>query len=126
MTDQEILDLAGDLETLLSEERALLLAGRAREAADLNSRKLSALTAIETVLANERPARPSPHLVQAIEGVVRMSRENSQLLAAVRNGLRSLIDRFEKPPEAAFVGCYRPGGSAMAFTKATGGYQKKI
>ena len=126
MTETEITGAARELGDILETEKAFLLAGRAREAADLSTRKLAALEAFEAAASGSLQQSLSPAGRRLIAEIARLSEENAQLFRSVRNGLQSLIARFEKPPEDAFVGCYRQGGAAVPFTKATGTYQRKV
>lgn len=126
MMEGKIQTAALDLEDILITERELLLAGRAREAAELSGEKLVALEAFESAFGARAPVAVSPQTRQLILDVIQLSEENAILLNAVRNGVRSLIGRFEGPAEDAFVGSYRMGGRQVAFSHATGQYFKRV
>ncbi|MFN3608061.1 MAG: hypothetical protein ACK4Y9_03260 [Hyphomonas sp.] len=124
--EEKIQSAALDLEDILLAEREALLAGRPREAAALSGEKLTALEIFEAAFGGRAPIAVSPATRQLVRDVIQLSEENALLLNAVRNGVRSLIARFEGPAGDAFVGSYRPGGSQIAFTNATGHYQKRV
>ncbi len=126
MTEDRIQSAALDLEDILIAERELLMAGRPREAAELSGEKLAALEAFETVFEARTPIAVSPQTRQIVLDVIQLSEENALLLTAVRNGVRSLIARFEGPAGDAFVGSYRQGGNQIAFSHATGQYLKRV
>lgn len=126
MMEGKIQTAALDLEDILINERQLLLAGRARDAAELSGEKLTALEAFENAFGARTPVAVSPQTRQLILDVIQLSEENALLLNAVRNGVRSLIARFEGPAGDAFVGSYRIGGRQVAFSRATGQYFKRV
>lgn len=126
MMEGKIQKAALDLEDVLITEREFLLAGRARDAADLSGEKLVALEAFENAFGARTPFAVSPKTRQIILDVIQLSEENALLLNAVRNGVRSLIGRFEAPADDAFVGSYRMGGRQVAFPNATGQYFKRV
>lgn len=126
MTEDRLQSAALDLEDILIAEREYLLAGQPRQAAELSAEKLSALEAFETAIGGGRPIAVSPQTRQLVQDIIQLSEENAVLLSAVRNGVRSLISRFEGPAGDAFVGSYRQGGSQIAFSHATGQYLKRV
>jgi len=125
MSEEKIQAAALDLEDILLAEREYLVAGLAREAAALSNEKLAALDAFESAFGNRTPIAVSPQTRQLVRDVIQLSEENGVLLNAVRNGVRSLISRFEGPMPDAFVGSYRQGGGQIAFSHATGQYMKR-
>lgn len=125
MSEQRIQTAALDLEDILLAEREYLVAGLAREAAALSDEKLAALEAFEAAFGNRAPIAVSAQTRQLVRDVIQLSEENGLLLKAVRNGVRSLISRFEGPAPDAFVGSYRQGGGQIAFSHATGQYMKR-
>ena len=125
MSEAQIQTTALDLEDILLVERDHLMAGRVREAAELSSEKLAALEAFENSFADRQPIAVTAETRQLIRDVIQLSEENGILLSAVRNGVRSLIARFEAPTSDAFVGSYRQGGSQIAFSNATGQFLKR-
>lgn len=125
MSEERIQTAALDLEDILIAEREYLVAGLAREAAALSNEKLAALEAFEAAFANRAPIAVSAQTRQLVRDVIQLSEENGILLKAVRNGVRSLISRFESPAPDAFVGSYRQGGGQIAFSHATGQYMKR-
>lgn len=126
MSEAQIQKAARELEEILVRERKMLLSGWVRDAVDLSGEKLSVLERFEKALNVRLPAPASAATRQLVQRVVQLSDENSLLLAAVRNGVRSLIARFERPAEDAYVGSYRQGGHQIAFTNATGQYLKRV
>ncbi len=126
MSEAQIQNAALDLEDILIAEREFLMSGRIREAADLSGEKLVALEAFENAFGERAPIAVSPATRQLVLDVLQLSEENAQLLNAVRNGVRNLISRFERPAEDAFVGSYRQGGRQIAFSNATGQYLKRV
>ncbi|ABI78451.1 hypothetical protein HNE_0263 [Hyphomonas neptunium ATCC 15444] len=124
--EEKIQSTALDLEDILIAEREFLMAGRVREAAELSGEKLAALEAFENIFGARTPIAVSAPTRQLILDVIQLSEENAILLNAVRNGVRSLIARFEGPAGDAFVGSYRQGGSQIAFSNATGQYLKRV
>lgn len=117
--------LIDDLVAVLEEEQALLSAARASEAADLASRKLAALQALEEGLQQAPPVQDMPRLRDSIGYIQRLAEENARFLEAIRHGLQSAITRIEGMNSSAYVGSYGRGGSQMAFTLATGGFNRK-
>ena len=126
MSEADIQNAALDLEDILLAERDFLMSGRVREAADFSGEKLAALEVFETAITGRGPVAVSGATRQLVQDVLQLSEENSQLLMAVRNGVRSLIARFERPAEDVFVGSYRQGGRQIAFSNATGQYLKRV
>lgn len=126
MTQQTLQDAARALADILTREHELLISGKVRDAADFNDRKLEALEAFTAALGSISPSDLPESTRDIIRSVLDLSQKNEGLFKSVRNGLRSLIDRFEKPADDSFVGCYAPGGNSVAFTGATGSYRKKI
>lgn len=126
MSEADIQNAALDLEDILLAERDFLMSGRVREAADLSGEKLLALEVFETAITGRGPVAVSAATRQLVQDVLQLSEENSQLLMAVRNGVRSLIARFERPAEDVFVGSYQQGGRQIAFSNATGQYLKRV
>lgn len=126
MSQAQIQNAALDLEDILIAERDFLMAGRVREAAELSGEKLTALEAFEGAITGRGPVAVSAATRQLVQDVLQLSEENAQLLMAVRNGVRSLIARFERPAEDVFVGSYQQGGRQIAFSNATGQYLKRV
>ncbi|MFN4183316.1 MAG: hypothetical protein ACK4M6_00895 [Hyphomonas sp.] len=126
MSEQSIQTSALDLEDILIAEREYLMAGLVREAANLSGEKLAALEAFEAAFGGRTPIAVSGETRQLVLDVIQLSEENALLLTAVRNGVTSLIGRFERPGDDAFVGSYRQGGSQIAFSHATGQYLKRV
>lgn len=126
MSEADIQTAALDLEDILISEREFLMAGRPREAAELSGEKLAALEAFESAFGGRAPIAVSAQTRQLVLDVIQLSEENAVLLNAVRNGVRSLIARFEGPAGDAFVGSYQQGGRQIAFSHATGQYLKRV
>lgn len=126
MSETQIQNAALDLEDILIAERDFLMTGRVREAAELSGEKLVALEAFEGAITGRGPVAVSAATRQLVQDVLQLSEENAQLLMAVRNGVRSLISRFERPAEDVFVGSYQQGGRQIAFSNATGQYLKRV
>lgn len=126
MSEAQIQNAALDLEDILIAERDFLMTGRVREAAELSGEKLTALEAFEAAITGRSPVAVSAATRQLVQDVLQLSEENAQLLMAVRNGVRSLIARFERPAEDVFVGSYQQGGRQIAFSNATGQYLKRV
>lgn len=126
MSEAQIQNAALDLEDILIAERDFLITGRVREAAELSGEKLTALEAFEGAITGRGPVAVSAATRQLVQDVLQLSEENAQLLMAVRNGVRSLIERFERPAEDVFVGSYQQGGRQIAFSNATGQYLKRV
>lgn len=113
------------LRELLLAERELIVSGRAREAAALIQDKASALQAVENAISAPQINQVSTPQRREVEAVVQMARENAVYFVAIRNGLRSAIQRLEGMHDNAYVGSYGRGGMKMAFPQATGSYRKK-
>ncbi|KCZ97659.1 hypothetical protein HPO_14237 [Hyphomonas polymorpha PS728] len=126
MSEAQIQSTALDLEDILIAERDLLMTGQVREAADLSGEKLAALEAFEGAITGRGPVAVSAATRLLVKDVLQLSEENAQLLNAVRNGVRSLIARFERPADDVFVGSYQQGGRQIAFSNATGQYLKRV
>ncbi|PKP83098.1 MAG: hypothetical protein CVT79_03365 [Alphaproteobacteria bacterium HGW-Alphaproteobacteria-18] len=126
MIEQRIQTSALDLEDILIAEREYLMAGLVREAANLSGEKLAALESFEAAFGERTPIAVSGETRQLVLDVIQLSEENALLLNAVRNGVTSLIGRFQRPANDAFVGSYRQGGSQIAFSHATGQYLKRV
>ena len=109
------------LKNILAEEREMLLAGMAHEAAGLVSEKMAALEAFDAMLG---PGSAAAYQ-RDIEAVIGMAKENAAHFSAVRNGLASAISRLGNLSDDSYVGAYGQGGQRTAFTKASGGYLKK-
>ena len=120
--DEALID---DLVAILEEEQALLSAARAAEAAELAGRKLAALQALEQSLQHSSPVQNTPRLRDGIGYIQRLAEENARFLEAIRHGLQSAITRIESMNSSAYVGSYGRGGSQMAFTLATGAFNRK-
>ncbi len=117
---------AADMEDILQLERRLLSAGEAREAAALSERKLSAFAAFQALLESGA-FRAAPQEARGqIERIGALAQENAALLAAVRNGLQSLMTRINQTSCSTYVGSYGQGGAQLAFRQATGGYVKRV
>ncbi|MCI4643279.1 MAG: hypothetical protein MRY64_00670 [Hyphomonadaceae bacterium] len=113
------------LRDLLTEERALIVTGRASEAAALIGDKAGALDQVEALInGGQADALPSAHR-RELQAIVRMAQENAVYFTAIRNGLRSAINRLETMHDNAYVGSYTRYGQQVAFPQATGSYQKK-
>lgn len=125
MSEDRIQTAALDLEDILIAEREYLMAGLPRDAAGLSDEKLVALEAFEAAFGTRTPLAVSAQTRQLVRDVIQLSEENALLLNAVRNGVRSLISRFEAPAADVFVGSYRQGGGQVAFSQATGQYLKR-
>lgn len=117
--------LIDDLVAILEEEQALLSAARAAEAAALTERKLAAMQALEHTLQQSPQQPATPRLRDALGQIQRLAEENARFLEAIRFGLQSAITRIESLNSSAYVGSYGRGGSQMAFSLATGGYNRK-
>ena len=125
MTVQIDFNALARLKELLITERELIVTGRASAAAALIQDKASALEEVEAVVNGPDMVRlPTPHQ-RELEAVVRMAQENAVYFTAIRNGLRSAINRLETMHANAYVGSYGRYGQQMAFPQATGSYQKK-
>ncbi len=111
------------LENLLKKERALLLSGEARQAAELNADKLALLDLLDPVETAGVLSEPMPPNLGAIQ---RLARENVVLLAASLNGLRSALSRLRRVEHDASVGTYGRSGAPLPFDSLTGGYQRKL
>jgi len=117
--------LIDNLVAILEEEHALLGASRAAEAAALMQPKLAALQALEQGLQQTGAAQASPRVRESIGYIQKLAAENARFLEAIRNGLQSAIARIEGLNSSAYVGSYGRGGTQMAFSLATGGYNTK-
>lgn len=122
MIDDSVFD---ELTSVLEEERELLAAGRPGEAAGLVERKLSALQAFEAGIRGAAPGTVSDRQRSLVERIQRLAAENARFLEAARHGIRSAISRLEGMNSSVYVGSYGRGGSQMAFTLATGGFNRK-
>lgn len=122
MIDDAVFD---ELTSVLEEERGLLSAGRAGEAAGLIERKLNALQAFEAAIRGAQPGSISDHHRRLAERVQRLANENARFLEAARHGIRSAISRLEGLNSSVYVGSYGRGGSQVAFSLATGGFNRK-
>jgi hypothetical protein len=120
--DETLID---DLAIILEEENALLVASRAAEAAALVERKLAALQAFEASARQAAPGQVSPQALEKAAYVQRLAAENARFLEAIRNGVQSAISRLEGLNSSAYVGSYGRGGTQMAFTLATGAFNRK-
>ena len=126
MSEQAIQTAALDLEDILLAERDYLMSGLVREATALSGEKLAILETFEAALNARTPIAVSTGTRQLISDVIQLSEENGRLLDAVRNGVRSLIARFDAPSSDVFVGSYRQGGGQIAFKNATGQFLKRV
>ena len=126
MTLETVRNAAFRLEDILADERAHLLSGRVREAAELSGEKLAALEAFETAIPAGEGRPPGGELAALISRIAQMAEENAIYLNAVRNGLRGLIGRLSGMNQDAYAGVYRQGGGQMSFPQATGAYRKWV
>lgn len=117
--------LIADLAAILEEEHALLSTNRAAEAASLVERKLAALQAFETGIRESDPKLATPRIRNAVGYIQNLAEENARFLEAIRNGVRSAVSRLEALNSSAYVGSYGRGGTQMAFTLATGAFNRK-
>ncbi|MEE2878912.1 MAG: hypothetical protein VX593_07900 [Pseudomonadota bacterium] len=102
------------------------MSGRARETAELVSEKISALQVFDDVLLNAKTRNISNSQQRRVELVIRLAQENAQHFTAVRNGLKSAINRIGAKAENSYVGAYNAAGGQTPFRNATGGYVKKV
>ena len=125
MINQDLRAKSGRLKDILLSEKNLLLAGRAREAAELLAVKAEAMQDIETFLESREPGSLPIEHREDMESIVRLSKENSAHFEAIRNGLRHAIDRLESMHGSAYVGSYAQNGSRIPFTEVAGQFRKK-
>ncbi len=114
------------LKDLLTTEKELLLAGKARQVASLADEKLSAMNDLEEVLAGSPSGTMLEGVRSSISTVMSLASENSAHFEAVRNGLRNAAARLETLGSGSLVGSYSQDGRQMSFTGATGRYLKRV
>jgi hypothetical protein len=114
------------IEEILQAEKALLQAGRAREAAELSSRKLEVLDVLQGLMESGSLNRASAAMRIRLDQISALARENAVLLEAVRNGISSLLRRFNEAGDSVYVGSYGLQGAQLTFSRATGGYIKSV
>lgn len=122
MIEDSVID---GLMAILEEEQAYLAAGRAGEAAALMESKLAALQVFEQAVRQADLSVEPLHVRDAIRRVQQLASENARFFEAIRNGLRSVIERIEGMNSSAHVGLYGRNGAKTAFTLATGGYSRR-
>jgi|JI10StandDraft_1071094.scaffolds.fasta_scaffold86735_4 hypothetical protein len=113
------------LANVLEYERELLLSGRAAEVASLIEEKMDALQAFEARLEQMDLTVAAAPIRRAIEQIIQMAEENSVYMEAIRNGIRHAIRRLEAINTSSQVGSYGRGGVQLAFTNATGVFNRK-
>jgi hypothetical protein len=111
------------LEALLKKERALLLAGEARQAVALNPEKLVLLEALEPLAAGIQKSTALPSNLTALK---RLAQENASMLSASLNGLRTALARLGRLEHDASVGAYGQSGLHLPFDSLSGTYQRKF
>ncbi|HPE46796.1 MAG TPA: hypothetical protein PLR76_00290 [Hyphomonas sp.] len=125
MTKGSLADTTTQLRDLLTQERELLLTGRAREAVALVEPKLAAIQHIESFLGGGQAGAVSAEDRREIQAIMWLARENSVHFEAIRNGLRHAIERLGSMHGNAYVGSYGRDGTKVAFSGATGSFQRK-
>ncbi len=126
MTERSISAVTNGLMQLLTEERALLRAGRARETTALSVEKLRLLTELEAVVLGNSGGRISHADVRAIEAVKGMASENAVHIEAVQHGVRALAVRLESLTGSESVGAYDKRGARLPFSGGNGQYSNKV
>ncbi|WP_084420358.1 hypothetical protein [Henriciella litoralis] len=127
MTDiQRAEDALETLRDILREEHDALLAGRAGTASALLPAKMKAMEVFDEVTSNQELIRKTPGFRERLGEIVTLSKENAAHFAAVRNGVNSVISRMSTMSTTAYVGAYGADGGKTAFSKAVGGYEKKV
>ncbi|WP_084395911.1 hypothetical protein [Henriciella aquimarina] len=117
---------ADDLYQILAAEKELLLSGRAADTAGLAEEKLKAMESFEAIVNTLDDRAVSDSHRGQIMRIAKLAQENTIHFTAVRNGLRNAVTRLETMSDESYVGAYRLDGAKTPFTKATGGYEKKV
>ncbi|MEQ9316087.1 MAG: hypothetical protein RLN72_09545 [Henriciella sp.] len=113
------------LQSILESERDALLVGQAGTAAALLPEKMDAMKAFEDLLNRPEVIRTLPNYNERMERIIALASENASHFTAVRNGVTSALSRLGSASGNSYVGAYQANGSQTAFSKATGGYEKK-
>ena len=126
MTDgQSAEEILVRIETVLVEERQLLLSGRVHDMAGLIGEKTGAMEAFDALLRESGTLIRRDTFQARLKGVVQTAKENAQHFQAVQNGLRNVMNRLGRVTQDSYVGAYQSNGLQTPFTKATGNYFKK-
>lgn len=115
-----------DLLEILEAEHTSLTAGQAGTAGGLLQAKMAAMQAFDALMEEPERVRGVPDYQRRMQRIITLASENAALFSAVRNGLNSAIGRVGSAGPASYVGAYTATGDKTAFTKAVGGYAKKI
>lgn len=126
MRAQQAAEITSELHALLIQERDLLKAGRAAETISLSERKRELIETLEPLMNSWAAEHVPPAQIKAVSEIQTLAKENSQHFEAVRNGLRSLLDRLDSHSENAKIGTYDQYGNQMKFTRSEGGYKKSV
>lgn len=122
----QMTDAIATLEDILVREQALLLAGRARETADLVKDKVAALQVFDEVVLKPDGNALAGEDRKRVEAIIAIAKENAVHFTSVRNGIRGALGRIESLTDGAYVGAYSAGGGRTAFPKAAGSYVNKV
>ena len=126
MRAQQVTTITSELQELLLEEHKLLKAGKAADTIKLTDRKQTLMGALNQIMNSWAPRNVPPAQVKAISDIQGLAKKNSLHFEAVRNGLRSLIERIDSNSENTRIGAYDQYGNQMKFQRSEGGYKKSV
>ncbi|MEM9670129.1 MAG: hypothetical protein AAF950_14500 [Pseudomonadota bacterium] len=114
-----------DLKELLTEERNYLLRARLFDATNLAEKKAELLRVIQENLGRADQLNLSETTKRDLSEVKRIADENGTYLAALRNGVGSIVKRLRALDADDSLGAYDQHGKGVRFSSLAGRYMKK-
>jgi len=114
------------LRDLLIKERDLLRDGYPVESISLVKEKTELMLHLGPLIDSwERGIVADPE-IQLLEEIKSLATENSARFNAIKNGLKSLIERFTESSAVTQIGAYDQAGKPLQFQRATGSYKVSV
>lgn len=114
------------LRDLLRKERDLLRDGYPVESISLVKEKTELLSQLGPLIESWERGVVADAEIQLLEEIKSLATENSARFNAVKNGLKSLIERFAESSAVTQIGAYDQAGKPLQFQRATGSYKVSV
>lgn len=126
MTASSVSVLTDQLRDILMQERDLLRSGYPVESISLVEEKTEIMAKLGPIVEAWERGEVAGDEIESLQEVISLAQENALRFNAVRNGLRSLIERMSELKSGTQIGAYDQTGNQMQFRRTTGSYKKSI
>ena len=118
--------LTHQLRDVLLKERDLLRDGYPFESISLVKEKTELMLQLGPLIDSWERGKVADEEIEIFEEIKSLARENSARFVAIKNGLKSLIERFSDSRAGSRIGAYDQMGKPIQFQRGTGSYKVSV